>query len=126
MLDGAVEDLEEEPSIFDINKLQGLSRSAALLTENELNNLVVFLQSINSVAAAASRGEGENDVVPQATNVFDQKQLNDMLSQLPSSVQSASKTMNSSPDTSSKRAGLLAKGTFFLNFLLSLRIFRYK
>lgn len=115
ILDGAMDDLEEEPSVIDANKLQGLSRSAALFTENELNNLVTFLQSVNSVttANAASREEvGDNDVVPLVEATFDFKQLGDMLSQLPSSVTSASKTTNNvSPETPNKRGGLLGKGT---------------
>ncbi|OXU23185.1 hypothetical protein TSAR_004014 [Trichomalopsis sarcophagae] len=118
MLDGSMDELEEEPSIIDANKLQGLSRSAALFTEGELNNLVTFLQSVNSVAAAASANQDDaavasNGVVapPVApATALDQKQLNDMLSQLPSSVLSASKTTNNaSPETPNKRGGLLGK-----------------
>lgn len=126
MLDGSMDELEEEPSIIDANKLQGLSRSAALFTEGELNNLVTFLQSVNSVAAAASANQDDtaaasNGVVAPSVapaTAFDQKQLNDMLSQLPSSVLSASKTTNNaSPETPNKRGGLLGKGelVFFVS-----------
>ncbi|XP_058798185.1 receptor-mediated endocytosis protein 6 homolog isoform X2 [Phymastichus coffea] len=114
ILDGAMDDLEEEPSIIDANKLQGLSRSAALFTESELNNLVTFLQSVNSVAAAnlTSREEvgSSNDVMPPVEVAFDYKQLGEMLQQLPSSVFNASKTTNNvSPETPNKRSGLLGK-----------------
>lgn len=120
-----MDELEEEPSIVDANKLQGLSRSAALFTEGELNNLVTFLQSVNSVAAAASTNQDDTAVASNGVvappvapaTAFDQKQLNDMLSQLPLSVLSASKTTNSaSPETPNKR-GLLGKGesVFFVS-----------
>ncbi|KAJ8683166.1 hypothetical protein QAD02_018958 [Eretmocerus hayati] len=110
MLDGAMDELEEEPSVIDANKLQGLSRSAALFTENELNNLVVFLQSVGSVSAA-SRDEAENGPVAPTAAAFDQKQLCDMLAQLPTSVSSATKTTNNnaSPETPLKKSGLLGK-----------------
>ncbi|XP_011497747.1 PREDICTED: GTPase-activating protein and VPS9 domain-containing protein 1 isoform X3 [Ceratosolen solmsi marchali] len=109
MLDGAMEELEEEPSIIDANKLQGLARSAALFTESELNNLVAFLQSIND-AATANRDDADSVFVPPVANGFDYKQLNDMLSQLPSSVVSATKTTNNtSPDSPNKKSSILGK-----------------
>jgi hypothetical protein len=111
MLDGAMEELEEEPSIIDANKLQGLSRSAALFTESELNNLVSFLQSINNTATA-NKDDGDNVFTPPpVASTFDYKQLHDMLSQLPSSVLSANKTTNNaSPETPNKKSSLLGKG----------------
>ncbi|XP_014237256.1 receptor-mediated endocytosis protein 6 homolog isoform X1 [Trichogramma pretiosum] len=117
MLDGAVDELDEEPTTIEASKLQGLGRSAALFTEAELNNLVTFLQSVNSVAT--SRDEGASGDAPIVANrIFDQKQLAEMLSQLPTSVNSATivnnvSSSNASPcDTPVKRsssAGLLGK-----------------
>ncbi|XP_014203892.1 GTPase-activating protein and VPS9 domain-containing protein 1 isoform X2 [Copidosoma floridanum] len=114
MLDGAMEELEEEPSVIEANKLQGLSRSAALFTENELTNLVNLLQSVNSVAQSVAEASAMEDgeVPPTVTPAFDHKQLNDMLSQLPSAVLNANKTTNSnsSSETPNKKSSLLGKG----------------
>ncbi|CAB0031530.1 unnamed protein product [Trichogramma brassicae] len=117
MLDGAVDELDEEPTTIEASKLQGLGRSAALFTEAELNNLVTFLKSVNSVAT--SRDEGASGDAPIVANrIFDQKQLAEMLSQLPTSVNSATivnnvSSSNASPcDTPVKRSsssGILGK-----------------
>ena len=101
ILDGAIDELEEEPNVIDSNKLQGLSRSAALFTENELNSLVNFLQTINATS--------QQDINLETSNNFDQKQLNEMLSQLPSIIQNANKTTNIS-DNINKKTGILGKG----------------
>ena len=108
MLDGSMEELEEEPSIIDANKLQGLSRSAALFTESELNNLVAFLQSVNRMAMFATRDDPA--IIPLSSS-FDRKQLEQMLIGLPTNVGSVSKTTSlfPSPETSNKRS-LLGKG----------------
>lgn len=120
MLDGATEDLEAEPNVIEANKLQGLTRSAALFTENELNNLILFLQSVNSVAQSAAEANVLDDGV--VAPAFDHKQLNDMLSQLPSSFLNAAKTTannnnvssSSSLETPNKKSGLLGKGEIII------------
>ncbi|XP_021936373.1 receptor-mediated endocytosis protein 6 homolog isoform X2 [Zootermopsis nevadensis] len=48
ILDGATDGLEDGPVITVCSKLQGLSRSAALFTETELHQLVVFLQTVST------------------------------------------------------------------------------
>ncbi|XP_012287140.1 GTPase-activating protein and VPS9 domain-containing protein 1 isoform X2 [Orussus abietinus] len=101
MLEGATDELDEEPTIIDSSKLQGLSRSAALFTENELNCLITFLQTVSN----DSRGDS---IVPPGT--VDKKELNEMLSQLPPGPLSTNKVINNvSPETPSKRGGLLGK-----------------
>lgn len=103
MLEGATDELEDEPAMVDGSKLQGLSRSAALFTESELNALITFLQTV-----AGDNGDDEN--VP--ANGIDKKRLNELLSQLPSGLPSSQKNSNHvSPETPSKRGGLLGKGT---------------
>lgn len=101
MVDGA-EELEDEPNIIDNNKLRGLSRSAALFTETELNTLITFLQTIakETTVENASRSAA-----------FEKKQLIDMLSQLPSGSLTTNKLANNtSVETTNKKGGLLGKG----------------
>ncbi|XP_066584150.1 GTPase-activating protein and VPS9 domain-containing protein 1 isoform X2 [Prorops nasuta] len=102
MLEGITDELEEEPSVIDNSKLQGLSRSAAIFTENELNSLITFLQAVcNSICEAE---------VSHISSV-EQKQLKDMLSQLPSGLLSSNKVMNNAfLETPGKKGGLLGKG----------------
>ncbi|KYQ50700.1 GTPase-activating protein and VPS9 domain-containing protein 1 [Trachymyrmex zeteki] len=100
MLDGATEELEEEPMIIDNNKFQGLSRSAALFTESELNSLITFLNTI------ASDNNGETIL----HNSFDRKQLAEMLSQLPSGLLHNNKLNNEYLETPSKRGVAAGKG----------------
>ncbi|KAK2576023.1 hypothetical protein KPH14_007375 [Odynerus spinipes] len=102
MLEGATEDLEDEPTIVDNNKLQGLCRSAALFTENELNALITFLHTI----ANDSNMDGVSHM-----STFDKKQLTDMLAQLPLGVLNSNKVSNNIYlETPSKRGGFLGKG----------------
>ncbi|XP_043477081.1 GTPase-activating protein and VPS9 domain-containing protein 1 isoform X1 [Leptopilina heterotoma] len=102
MLDGATEELEDEPTMIDANKLQGLSRSAALFTESELNALISFLQVIHD---GTSKNESSNLILDN------QKQLSDMLVQLPLSMPNANRIAdNVSPETPNKRGGILGKG----------------
>ncbi|XP_043577726.1 GTPase-activating protein and VPS9 domain-containing protein 1 isoform X1 [Bombus pyrosoma] len=101
MVDGA-EELEDEPNIIDNNKLRGLSRSAALFTETELNTLITFLQTMakETTVENASRSAA-----------FEKKQLIDMLSQLPSGSLTTNKLANNaSVETTNKKGGLLGKG----------------
>lgn len=101
IVDGATEDLEDEPNIIDNNKLRGFSRSAALFTETELNTLIIFLQTIATEATV------ENS----SSTAFDAKQLIDMLSQLPSGSLTANKLANNiSVETTIKKGSLLGKG----------------
>ena len=102
MLDGITDELDDEPTIIDNSKLQGLCRSAALFTESELNALVTFLQAVNNQ-------NGGDDNAREST--LDRKELRDMLAYLPSGTVSANKVMNNtSPEIPSKRGGLLGKG----------------
>ncbi|XP_051165679.1 GTPase-activating protein and VPS9 domain-containing protein 1 isoform X2 [Leptopilina boulardi] len=101
MLDGATEELEDEPTMIDANKLQGLSRSAALFTENELNALISFLQVVHNEI-------NKNETSPLILD--NQKQLNDMLVQLPLSMPNANRISDVSPETPNKRGGILGKG----------------
>ncbi|CAK9813080.1 GTPase-activating protein and VPS9 domain-containing protein 1 [Anthophora quadrimaculata] len=103
MVDGATEELEDEPNIIENNKLGGLSRSAALFTETELNTLITFLQTI---AAETTIENGSRSVA------FDAKQLIDMLSQLPSGSITANKLANniSLESSNNKKGNLLGKG----------------
>ncbi|XP_076627267.1 GTPase activating protein and VPS9 domains 1 [Colletes latitarsis] len=102
IVDGTTEELEDEPNVIDNNKFRGLSRSAALFTETELNTLIIFLQSI------AAETTAEN--VSRSTT-FDAKQLIDMLFQLPSGSLITNKlTNNVNVETSNRRGGLLGKG----------------
>ncbi|XP_018045878.1 PREDICTED: GTPase-activating protein and VPS9 domain-containing protein 1 isoform X2 [Atta colombica] len=100
MLDGATEELEEEPMIIDNNKFQGLSRSAALFTESELNSLITFLNTI----------VGDNNGETILHNSFDRKQLAEMLSQLPSGLLHNNKLSNEYLETPSKRSVAVGKG----------------
>ncbi|XP_024888105.1 GTPase-activating protein and VPS9 domain-containing protein 1-like isoform X3 [Temnothorax curvispinosus] len=100
MLDGATEELEEEPTIIDNNKFQGLSRSAALFTESELNSLITFLNTI----------AGDNNGETISHSSFDRKQLAEMLSQLPSGSLHNNKLSNEYLDTPSKRGVAAGKG----------------
>ncbi|KAL0133577.1 hypothetical protein PUN28_000958 [Cardiocondyla obscurior] len=100
MLDGATEELEEEPTIIDNNKFQGLSRSAALFTESELNSLITFLNTI----------VGDNGGETVSHNSFDRKQLAEMLSQLPSGSLHNNRLSNEYLDTPSKRGVAVGKG----------------
>ncbi|XP_048505942.1 GTPase-activating protein and VPS9 domain-containing protein 1 isoform X2 [Athalia rosae] len=101
MLEGATDELEDEPAMVDGSKLQGLARSAALFTESELNALVTFLQTV--------AGDSGDDGINPASSI-NKKQLNELLSQLPSGLPSAQKNTNHvSPETPSKRGGLLGK-----------------
>ncbi|XP_011167348.2 GTPase-activating protein and VPS9 domain-containing protein 1 isoform X3 [Solenopsis invicta] len=93
MLDGATEELEEEPTIIDNNKFQGLSRSAALFTESELNSLITFLNTI--------AGDSNEETISH--NSFDRKQLAEMLSQLPSGLLHNNKLNNEYLETPGKR-----------------------
>ncbi|XP_076233243.1 GTPase activating protein and VPS9 domains 1 isoform X2 [Calliopsis andreniformis] len=106
MVDGAIEELEEEPTVVDNNKLRGLSRSAALFTELELNTLIVFLQAI------ATENTMENHDQSQSAVAFDAKQLTDMLSQLPAGSIAVNKLANniSAEAIGKQRGGLLGKG----------------
>ncbi|XP_014468928.1 PREDICTED: receptor-mediated endocytosis protein 6 homolog isoform X1 [Dinoponera quadriceps] len=103
MLDGATEELDEEPTMMiDNNKLQGLSRSAALFTESELNSLITFLSTIV--------GYNNGEAMPH-TNTFDRKQLAEMLSQLPSGLLHNNKLGNNeSLETPNKRGVTVGKG----------------
>ncbi|KOC65886.1 GTPase-activating protein and VPS9 domain-containing protein 1 [Habropoda laboriosa] len=103
MVDCATEELEEEPNIIENNKLGGLSRSAALFTETELNTLITFLQTI---AAETTIENGSRSAA------FDSKQLIDMLSQLPSGSITANKLGNnvSLESSNNKKGSLLGKG----------------
>ncbi|XP_011314268.1 GTPase-activating protein and VPS9 domain-containing protein 1 [Fopius arisanus] len=94
MLEGN-DDLHEEPTILDNTKLQGLTRSAALFTESELNSLLQFLQTVNT----------RNNEEPEPEDC--RKKLEEMMTQLPSG--SVQKVSNISPETPSKRGGLLGK-----------------
>ncbi|KAF7998054.1 hypothetical protein HCN44_009452 [Aphidius gifuensis] len=139
MLDGTNdEQLDDEPSIIDNTKLQGLCRSAALLTENELNSLVNFFHVINnnnnddddandnddeSNNDDASNDDDDDDDVDEQldnnNNLLNRKKLNELLSQLPAGSVSSNKIIinnnnsnsnnNTSPETPSKRGGLLRK-----------------
>ncbi|XP_046589846.1 GTPase-activating protein and VPS9 domain-containing protein 1 isoform X3 [Neodiprion lecontei] len=101
MLEGATDELEDEPAMVDGSKLQGLARSAALFTESELNALITFLQTV-------AGDHGDNDVILASS--IDKKQLNELISQLPCGAPSAQKNANHiSPETPSKRGGLLGK-----------------
>lgn len=101
MLEGTAEELDDEPTIIDNTKLQGLCRSAALFTESELNSLVAFLHTVN---------DGNTDDSTIENSTLDRKQLSEMLSQLPAGTVGTNKNMNNiSPDTPSKRGGLLGK-----------------
>ncbi|XP_052119444.1 receptor-mediated endocytosis protein 6 homolog isoform X1 [Frankliniella occidentalis] len=76
LLEGAANGLLEEPVISESSKLQGLSRSAALLTEAELYGLVNFLQMVQASTS------------PDAAGLFDEagvdrKLLAALLAQLP-------------------------------------------
>lgn len=103
ILDGTMEELEDEPNFIDTNKLQGLNRTAALFTEYELNSLIAFLQTINN----NTQNRDEN----QSTDAFDQKHLNDILVQLPTSIQQTSKVVNNtSAEPPSVKKNLLGKG----------------
>ncbi|XP_043276370.1 GTPase-activating protein and VPS9 domain-containing protein 1 isoform X2 [Venturia canescens] len=87
MLEGVNDELDDEPTIIDNSKLQGLCRSAGLFTENELNALITFLQAVNN-----------------------RKELSDLLVHLPPGSVSANKIPNHrSAETPSKRGGLLGK-----------------
>ncbi|XP_017887032.1 GTPase-activating protein and VPS9 domain-containing protein 1 isoform X2 [Ceratina calcarata] len=99
MVNGAAEELEDEPNIsIDNNKLRGLSRSAALFTETELNTFIIFLQTIAAETAVENAA-------------FDAKQLVNLLSQLPSGSLSANKLANNhSVESTNKKGGLLGKG----------------
>ncbi|XP_034936042.1 receptor-mediated endocytosis protein 6 homolog [Chelonus insularis] len=102
MLEGTTEELDDEPPVVDNTKLQGLCRSAALFTENELNNLIVFLHTVNN--------ENNKESSAFSHNSLDRKQLCDMLAQLPSGTVSSNKIIHqSSPETPSKRGGFLGK-----------------
>ncbi|OAD57061.1 GTPase-activating protein and VPS9 domain-containing protein 1, partial [Eufriesea mexicana] len=102
MVDGATEELEDEPNIVDNNKLRGLCRFAALFTETELNTLIIFLQTIATEATVENASRSA---------AFDTKQLIDMLSQLPSGSLTANKLPNNvSVETINKKGGLLGKG----------------
>lgn len=108
MVEGATEELEDEPNVIDNNKLQGLSRSAALFTETELNTLITFLQAIATETCVENASR---------SNAFDTKQLLEMLSQLPTGSLTSNKlTNNVSVESSNKRGGLLGKGNRLLNF----------
>ncbi|CAL7948132.1 unnamed protein product [Xylocopa violacea] len=103
MVNGAVEELEDEPNIIDHNKLRGLSRSAALFTEMELNTLITFLQTIAAETALENTSQSA---------AFDRKQLTDMLSQLPSGSLTTNRLSNngSIETRDNKKGGLLGKG----------------
>nr|XP_034194503.1 GTPase-activating protein and VPS9 domain-containing protein 1 [Osmia lignaria]XP_034194504.1 GTPase-activating protein and VPS9 domain-containing protein 1 [Osmia lignaria] len=102
MVEGATEELEDEPNAIDNNKLQGLSRSAALFTETELNTLITFLQAIATETCVENASR---------SNAFDTKQLLEMLSQLPTGSLTSNKLANNvSVESSNKRGGLLGKG----------------
>jgi len=101
MLNSATERLEEEPIIFDNNKFQGLSRSAALFTESELNSLTVFLNTV--------MGDNNGETIPH-TNAFDKKRLADMLSQLPSGLHNNKLNNNDYLETPNKRNIAAGKG----------------
>ncbi|XP_066994190.2 GTPase-activating protein and VPS9 domain-containing protein 1 isoform X2 [Anabrus simplex] len=101
MLEGTSTGLDEDPSITDSCKLQGLTRAAALFTETELHNLVNFLQAV-----AADNTESQ----------VDKKELRTLLLQLPMSTvnghacNTTGLKPNSSPhETPNKRAGILGK-----------------
>lgn len=105
MLDGATEELEEEPTMIDNNKLQGLSRSAALFTESELNSLITFLNTIIN----------DNNGEAISHNTFDRKQLAEMLSQLPSGLLHNNKLSNEyGMETPNKRGVIIGKGTLII------------
>ncbi|XP_014298112.1 GTPase-activating protein and VPS9 domain-containing protein 1 [Microplitis demolitor] len=100
MLEGTADELDE-PTIVDNTKLQGLCRSAALFTENELNSLIIFLQTVCN--------RDNEDTCPE-NDILDRKQLNQMLALLPNGTVSANKIVNNVSSESSKRSsGLLGK-----------------
>lgn len=102
MLEGIPDELDDEPTIIDNSKLQGLCRSAGLFTECELNTVVTFLQAVNNE-------NSHDDAINRSA--LDRKELSDMLAHLPSGAVSANKIANNtSPETPSKRGGLLGKG----------------
>lgn len=110
MVDGATEELEDEPNVIDNNKLRGLSRSAALFTETELNTLIIFLQTIAAETTVESASR---------STTFDTKQLTDMLSQLPPGSLITNKlTNNVSVETTNRRGGLLGKGNYSKFYVL--------
>lgn len=100
MLNG-VSSTNEEPATIEGGKVQGLVRSCALFTDQELYNLIHFLRSV-----ASSEGD----------DIVDKKQLSTWLIQIPASVTSgngnSSQCISSSklpPNESHKRGGLLGK-----------------
>ncbi|XP_069695345.1 GTPase-activating protein and VPS9 domain-containing protein 1 [Periplaneta americana] len=103
ILDGATDGLEDGPVITVSSKLQGLSRSAALFTEAELHNLVVFLQAVASDDSECQEAE--------------KKQLNNLLMQFPLTNTTVNghgtagglKPQQTTPNTPRKGAGLLGK-----------------
>ncbi|XP_033609834.1 GTPase-activating protein and VPS9 domain-containing protein 1 isoform X3 [Cryptotermes secundus] len=104
ILDGATDGLEDGPVITISSKLDGLSRSAALFTEAELHNLVLFLQT---VSADGGESLGEN-----------KKQLTSLLMQLPLGNTTVNghvtggalkPQQSATPCTPRKSAGLLGK-----------------
>ncbi|XP_044595609.1 GTPase-activating protein and VPS9 domain-containing protein 1 isoform X2 [Cotesia glomerata] len=101
MLEGIIEELDDEPKILDHNKLQGLNRSAALFTENELNSLIIFLQTVC---------HNETEVISPDNSTLDRKKLSQMLALLPSGSVMSNKIVNITPLDSVKRSsGLLGK-----------------
>ncbi|KAK3920325.1 Receptor-mediated endocytosis protein 6-like protein [Frankliniella fusca] len=83
LLEGAANGLLEEPVISESSKLQGLSRSAALLTESELYGLVNFLQTVQASTSpdAATAGSVVAGLFDNAG--VDRKLLAALLAQLP-------------------------------------------
>lgn len=136
MVEGdATDELEDEPNVIDDNKLRGLSRSAALFTETELNALITFLQAIATETSVENASRSTTTTTTTVTTTttttatttvttatttgttitttsnFDTKQLLDMLSQLPSGSLTTNKLANNVfVETSNKRGGLLGKG----------------
>ncbi|KAK0172061.1 hypothetical protein PV328_005429 [Microctonus aethiopoides] len=99
MLEGTTDELDDEPTIIDNTKLQGLCRSAALFTENELNSLITFLHTVSNDNSDNEECSGEN-------TSLDRNKLNEILAQLPAGTVSTNKVVNNvSPETPNKRSG---------------------
>ncbi|XP_034234553.1 GTPase-activating protein and VPS9 domain-containing protein 1 [Thrips palmi] len=83
LLEGAINGLLEEPVISESCKLQGLSRSAALLTEAELYGLVNFLQTVQASTGPDSDATGQVSAGLFDEAGVDRKLLAALLAQLP-------------------------------------------
>ncbi|XP_014250925.1 GTPase-activating protein and VPS9 domain-containing protein 1 [Cimex lectularius] len=86
----------DEPTFEEGNKFEVLSTNAALFTEAELYSLVNFLRTVS------------NEI--NCEDVKLQKEVTELISQLPTSVSNGHvKSVNSSPENSSKKTSILSK-----------------